>query len=138
MRHRSRFSTEPVGAPAFDPARAPPERAHSNSLDTIDGGNHSGELQMVERITASDTRGITPDSVCRYVHSASRGVGEAILRASECRWSSGQLTCGTIVCIFHGRTAECQRYRSTPADQASSNQESQIHQTPHRSSLCLF
>jgi release factor H-coupled RctB family protein len=57
---------------------------HDGSLGTIGGGNHFAELQLVERVedaAALAAAGIDADKLVLLVHSGSRGLGEAILRA---------------------------------------------------------
>lgn len=57
---------------------------HDGSLGTIGGGNHFAELQIVERIEDEATlaaAGLDRDRLVLLVHSGSRGLGEAVLRA---------------------------------------------------------
>ena len=63
-------------------------RLHTTSFDdalgTIGGGNHFAELQAVERIFDAgefDALGLGKDHLVVLVHSGSRGLGEATLRA---------------------------------------------------------
>lgn len=65
------------------------------SLGTIGGGNHFGELQVVESIANIGACGIMPDSVYLCVHSGSRGFGEAILREHTERFGAGGLEIGS-------------------------------------------
>jgi len=68
---QTQFSLEPT---AFDAA-----------LGTIGGGNHFAEVQAVEAVidpAALATLGIDPDHLLLLVHSGSRGLGEAVLRAA--------------------------------------------------------
>ena len=68
---RTPFNLEPT---AFDAA-----------LGTIGGGNHFAEVQVIEAVidpTALATLGIDPDRLLLLVHSGSRGLGEAVLRAA--------------------------------------------------------
>ena len=67
---RAEFGLEPTD---FDAA-----------LGTIGGGNHFAEVQGVEAVmdpAALATLGIDPSQLLLLVHSGSRGLGEAILRA---------------------------------------------------------
>src|SRR5213596_2823190 len=55
-----------------------------SALGTIGGGNHFAELQMVEKILDADEfkkLGLGKQQLVVLVHSGSRGLGEAILRA---------------------------------------------------------
>lgn len=57
---------------------------HEAALGTIGGGNHFAELQKVLTIHDPDAlaaAGVDPDYLLLLVHSGSRGLGEAILRA---------------------------------------------------------
>ena len=57
---------------------------HDESLGTIGGGNHFAELQLVDRVSdpaALAAAGLDVDHLVLLVHSGSRGLGEAILRA---------------------------------------------------------
>ncbi len=63
---------------------APDVDLQNPALGTIGGGNHFAELQMVEDIrheSIFDDFGLDPDCLVLLVHSGSRGIGEAILRA---------------------------------------------------------
>jgi release factor H-coupled RctB family protein len=58
--------------------------AYDASLGTIGGGNHFAEVQGVAEVidpAALATLGIDPGQLLLLVHSGSRGLGEAILRA---------------------------------------------------------
>lgn len=59
-----------------------PERAYSQSLGTIGGGNHFAELQAVDKIycAAMLPADFQPQYLQLLVHSGSRGLGQAILR----------------------------------------------------------
>lgn len=57
---------------------------HDGSLGTIGGGNHFAELQLVDRVedpAALAAAGLDVDHFVLLVHSGSRGLGEAVLRA---------------------------------------------------------
>lgn len=67
---RARFGLEPT---AFDA-----------SLGTLGGGNHFAEVQAVEAVidpVTLATLGVDPGQLLLLVHSGSRGLGEAVLRA---------------------------------------------------------
>ncbi len=67
------------------PESVPPEwDIHNPTLGTIGGGNHFAELQTVDDIRHEETfrkLGFDPERLVLLVHSGSRGIGEAILRA---------------------------------------------------------
>lgn len=68
------------------------------SLGTIGRGNHFAELQVVDRIDQADTAaqaGIAPKCLQLLVHSGSRGLGQAVLRAHVDAFSHGGLADGT-------------------------------------------
>lgn len=57
---------------------------HDGSLGTIGGGNHFAELQVVEKVVdaaALAAAWLDIDHLVLLVHSGSRGLGEAVLRA---------------------------------------------------------
>lgn len=65
----------------------------ADSLGTIGGGNHFAEVQVVDRV---HEEGVL-DAKCVYllVHSGSRGLGGAILRAHVDRFGHGGLVAGS-------------------------------------------
>lgn len=68
------------------------------SLGTIGGGNHFGELQMVERVENAGRfaeLGFSSESVYLLVHSGSRALGEAVLRDHIARFGGEGLADGT-------------------------------------------
>lgn len=70
---------------------------HDAALGTIGGGNHFAELQQVEAIddaAAWASLGIEKDALVLLVHSGSRGLGEAILRAHVDRFAAAGLDAG--------------------------------------------
>jgi len=65
------------------------------SLGTVGGGNHFAEVQRVEAVhdrAAFAALGLEEDRLLLLVHSGSRGLGEAILRAHVDRQGTGGLT----------------------------------------------
>ncbi|MBS2022105.1 MAG: RNA ligase RtcB family protein [Deltaproteobacteria bacterium] len=67
-----------------DVAPALLEAGHVHSLGTIGGGNHFAELQRVSEVhdqAAFDALGLSKKGLLLLVHSGSRGLGEAVLRA---------------------------------------------------------
>lgn len=71
---------------------------HDAALGTIGGGNHFAELQQVEEIhdeAAWAQLGLDADRLVLLVHSGSRGLGEAILRAHVDRFAAGGLDAGS-------------------------------------------
>lgn len=67
---------------------------HDAALGTIGGGNHFAELQQVEAIddeAAWASLGLDADRLLLLVHSGSRGLGEAILRAHVDRFAAAGL-----------------------------------------------
>jgi release factor H-coupled RctB family protein len=67
---------------------------HDAALGTIGGGNHFAELQQVEQIhdeAAWAELGLDADRLLLLVHSGSRGLGEAILRAHVDRFAAAGL-----------------------------------------------
>ncbi len=68
--------------------------AHLRSLGTIGRGNHFAELQVLDQVMCPDTLGTTPLATKRLqllVHSGSRGLGQAVLRAHVDGFSHGGL-----------------------------------------------
>jgi release factor H-coupled RctB family protein len=64
------------------------------ALGTVGGGNHFAEVQRVEAVHDADTftsLGLGVDRLLLLVHSGSRGLGEAVLRAHVDRHGSGGL-----------------------------------------------
>lgn len=64
---------------------------HDASLGTIGGGNHFAELQQVEAVhdeAAWSALGLSAERLLLLVHSGSRGLGEAILRAHVDRFAA--------------------------------------------------
>jgi release factor H-coupled RctB family protein len=75
-------------------ARGAEPTEHDAALGTIGGGNHFAELQQVEEIHDQDAwreLGLDADRLVLLVHSGSRGLGEAILRAHVDRFAAGGL-----------------------------------------------
>lgn len=69
--------------------------AHDDALGTIGGGNHFAELQQVEEVVdaaAWAELGAAEDRLMLLVHSGSRGLGEAILRAHVDRFAAAGVT----------------------------------------------
>lgn len=67
---------------------------HDASLGTIGGGNHFAELQQVDSVldpAALQAAGVDPERLLLLVHSGSRGLGEAILRAHVDRFAGAGL-----------------------------------------------
>ena len=70
------------------------------ALGTIGGGNHFAEFQMVSEVVDPDrfaSLGLQKDQVALLVHSGSRGLGEAILRAHVDRMGAAGLEVGSDV-----------------------------------------
>jgi release factor H-coupled RctB family protein len=68
------------------------------SLGTLGGGNHFAELQSIEEVfdeEATAALGLDPSRLVLLVHSGSRGLGEAILRAHTERFRDAPLELGT-------------------------------------------
>lgn len=79
-------------------ARSVPARLASPSLGTIGGGNHFAELQRVDTVedeAAFTELGFDRTAAQVLVHSGSRGLGEAILRAHVDRHRAGGLETGS-------------------------------------------
>ena len=70
------------------------DSAHLRSLGTIGRGNHFAELQVVDQLVCADA-GLVPKSLQLLVHSGSRGLGQAVLRAHVDAFSHGGLFEGT-------------------------------------------
>ena len=71
---------------------------HDAALGTIGLGNHFAEVQAVEQTVdaaAAASIGLEPDRLLLLVHSGSRGLGEAVLRAHVNRFANGGLADGT-------------------------------------------
>ncbi len=72
---------------------------HNPALGTIGGGNHFAELQAVEDIRHEEafrTLGLDPERLVLLVHSGSRGIGEAILRAHVAQFGADGLRDDTV------------------------------------------
>ncbi|XXF79285.1 RNA ligase RtcB family protein [Myxococcaceae bacterium GXIMD 01537] len=68
------------------------------ALGTVGGGNHFAELQRVDTVhdaAAFEALGLAADRLLLLVHSGSRGLGEAILRAHVDRHAAGGLVEGS-------------------------------------------
>lgn len=77
-------------AAAWLAARGVEATAHDGSLGTIGGGNHFAELQQVDAVLLPAVwqgLGLDADRLVLLVHSGSRGLGEAILRAHVDRFA---------------------------------------------------
>ena len=87
-----------IGALSTRMQNAGLDRAHLRSLGTIGRGNHFAELQMIDRVecegTVADTA-LSPKSLQLLVHSGSRGLGQAVLRAHVDAFSHVGLEQGT-------------------------------------------
>lgn len=71
---------------------------YDRSLGTIGLGNHFAEVQAVEEVvdaTVAAEVGLDADRLMLLVHSGSRGLGEAVLRAHVDRFADGGLADGT-------------------------------------------
>jgi len=71
---------------------------HDAALGTIGGGNHFAELQAVEQVhdqALFNALGFERGRLALLVHSGSRGLGEAILRAHAATHGAGALAEGT-------------------------------------------
>lgn len=71
-------------------ARGVAATPHDGSLGTIGGGNHFAELQQVDEVLLPEVwagLGLDADRLVLLVHSGSRGLGEAILRAHVDRFA---------------------------------------------------
>jgi release factor H-coupled RctB family protein len=74
------------------------DTSHLRSLGTIGRGNHFAELQVVDQVECADAvanAGIAPKSLQLLVHSGSRGLGQAVLRAHVDAFSHAGLAEGT-------------------------------------------
>jgi release factor H-coupled RctB family protein len=74
------------------------DSSHLRSLGTIGRGNHFAELQVVDKVECTDAvanAGIAPKSLQLLVHSGSRGLGQAVLRAHVDAFSHAGLAEGT-------------------------------------------
>lgn len=72
---------------------------YDTALGTIGRGNHFAEVQVVQEIrdaVAADALQIERERVLILVHSGSRGLGEAVLRAHVDRFADGGLADGTV------------------------------------------
>jgi release factor H-coupled RctB family protein len=81
-------------ARAFLAERTVAPTDHDASLGTIGGGNHFAELQQVDSVEDAETwarLGVDAGSLVLLVHSGSRGLGEAILRAHVDRFAAAGL-----------------------------------------------
>lgn len=70
----------------------------SPALGTVGGGNHFAELQAFEQVADSaalTALGLDPSRLVLLVHSGSRGLGEAILRAHADRYGASGLADGS-------------------------------------------
>ncbi len=70
---------------------------HDGSLGTIGGGNHFAELQQVEEVLLPEawtSLGLDAERLVLLVHSGSRGLGEAILRAHVDRFAAAGVVSG--------------------------------------------
>jgi len=70
----------------------------AEALGTIGLGNHFAELQLVDEITdppAAEQVGLDAAHLVLLVHSGSRGLGEAVLRAHTDRYAAAGLADGT-------------------------------------------
>ncbi|SDY41654.1 release factor H-coupled RctB family protein [Allochromatium warmingii] len=79
--------------------------AFDRALGTIGGGNHFAEIQQLEQVfdaPALAALGLDTEHLCLLVHSGSRGLGEAILRAQVDQWGHAGLD---------PHTAEADAYR---------------------------
>jgi release factor H-coupled RctB family protein len=68
--------------------------AHLRALGTIGGGNHFAELQMIDLVHDAARvagQGLAPACLQLLVHSGSRGLGQAVLRAHVDRFSHAGL-----------------------------------------------
>lgn len=71
-----------------------PATDHDASLGTIGGGNHFAELQQIESVddpAAFEAAGLDEAHLLLLVHSGSRGLGEAVLRAHVDRFAGAGL-----------------------------------------------
>jgi release factor H-coupled RctB family protein len=71
---------------------------HDASLGTIGLGNHFAEVQAVQDVrdeAAAGALGLDREQIVLLVHSGSRGLGEAVLRAHVDRCAAGGLADGT-------------------------------------------
>ncbi|HEY8377315.1 MAG TPA: RNA ligase RtcB family protein [Nannocystis sp.] len=76
---------------AFLAEREIAQTSHDAALGTIGGGNHFAELQQVEEVVDAEawaSLGGEADRLVLLVHSGSRGLGEAILRAHVDRFAA--------------------------------------------------
>lgn len=74
------------------------DHRHHRALGTIGGGNHFAELQKVDEVhdaAALERLGVDARCVLLLVHSGSRGLGEAILRAHVDAFGHGGLEEGS-------------------------------------------
>ena len=73
------------------------EEGHARSVGTIGGGNHFAEILRAKDIPDPETfqsLGLKKDALALLVHSGSRGLGEALLRAHTTRYRDGSLAAG--------------------------------------------
>ncbi|HEY0063363.1 MAG TPA: RNA ligase RtcB family protein [Telluria sp.] len=78
--------------------RAGLDTAHLRSLGTIGRGNHFAELQVIDKVECAETvahAAILPKSLQLLVHSGSRGLGQAVLRAHVDSFSHAGLAAGS-------------------------------------------
>ena len=79
-------------------ARGVAPTEHDDSLGTIGLGNHFAEVQVVEEVRdtpAAEALGLDAGRLTLLVHSGSRGLGDAILRAHVDRFAAAGLADGT-------------------------------------------
>ncbi len=96
-RRDSRWTQRLAGLSALM-AAARLDTAHLRSLGTIGKGNHFAELQVIDAIEAGDVLAQTtlaPKCLQLLVHSGSRGLGQAVLRAHVDGFSHDRLTAGS-------------------------------------------
>ncbi len=81
-------------AAAFLSELGVPSTGFELALGTVGGGNHFAELQRVDAVHDAEafaSLGLAADRLLLLVHSGSRGLGEAILRAHVDRHAAGGL-----------------------------------------------
>jgi release factor H-coupled RctB family protein len=75
------------------------DKAHLRSLGTIGKGNHFAELQAIDVVDDAEALGqakLVPKCLQLLVHSGSRGLGQAVLRAHVDRFSHDGLPDGSV------------------------------------------
>jgi release factor H-coupled RctB family protein len=68
---------------------------HLKSLGTVGSGNHFMELQVIDQVSSELPPGINQKELQLLVHTGSRGLGQAILRAHVDHFSHGGLEADT-------------------------------------------